>query len=82
MNVARGLSPFAMLDFTDENVALMQQDHEDMLNASLVSTSEAKETRTKLKSSTSIESEGFIMMLKIFANLLFPLFSSSFPLHK
>ena len=77
MNVARGLSPFAMLDFTDENVALMQQDHEDMLNASLVSTSEVKETLTKLIASTTKYSEGFMIMLNRFVNLLFALFSSS-----
>ena len=55
----------------------MLQDHEDLLNVSLVSTSEVKSTHTKLIVSTPIDSEGFIMMFKIFANLLLALFYSS-----
>ena len=66
-----------MVYLTYENVALMQQYHEDLINASLLSTSEVKATRTKLISSTSIYSEVFIIMLKIFADLIFPLFYSS-----
>ena len=58
-------------------MALMLQDHEDLLNVSLVSTSEVKSTHTKLIVSTPIDSEGFIMMFKIFANLLPALFYSS-----
>ena len=77
VNVVMGLSPFTMLDMTEEVVALMQQDHEDLLNASLISTSEVKSTRAKLIATTPSDSEGFMMMLKRFANLLFALFSSS-----
>ena len=38
VNAERGLSPFAMVDLTDEDVALMQQYHKELLNTSLVST--------------------------------------------
>ena len=60
----------------------MQQDHKDLLNASLVSTSEVKATHTKLISSTPTDSEVFMMMLKIFVNLIFALFYFSCPLYK
>ena len=60
----------------------MQQDHEYLLNISLVSTLEVKATRTKLMASIPTYSEGFMLMLKIFENLLFALFSSSFPFCK
>ena len=59
----------------------MQQDHEGLINASLVSTSEVKATRTKLITSTSADPEVFIKILKRVANLNFVLFSSSFPLY-
>ena len=63
-------------------MALVQQDHKDLPNASLVSTSEVKLYRNKLIASTPTDSEGFMMMLKIFENLLFALFSLSFLLYK
>ena len=74
---ARGLSPFFMVNFTEEYVALLQEDHEDMFIMSQISTLEVKATRTKQIESIPTDSEGFIMMLKIFANLLFAVFSSS-----
>ena len=47
-NSTRGLLPFAMVDLTEEDVAIMQQDHEYLLSASLVSTSEVKENYSKI----------------------------------
>ena len=77
INEARGISTFVMVDLTEEDLALMQQDHEYMLNTARVSTSEVKATHTKLMASTTTNSEVLMMMLKIFSNLLFALFSSS-----
>ena len=82
MNAARGLSPFEMVDLTEEDMALMQQNHEDLLNTSLVSTSEVKADHTKLIESTPTDSEVFIIMFKRYENLLFTLFPSYFPLYK
>ena len=59
----------------------MQQDHEGLLNASPVSTSEVKATRTNLIISTPTDPEVFMTMLKKFENFLFALFSFSFPLY-
>ena len=77
VNAARFLSPFLVVDLTEEDVALIQQEHKNLINASLVSTSEVKATRTKLIASTTKYSEGFMIMLNGFVNLLFALFSSS-----
>ena len=77
MNSERGLSTFAMVYFKEEVVEIMQQDYKDLLNASLVSKLEVKATRTKLIASTPTESEGLMMMIKIFSNLLFAPFSLS-----
>ena len=74
VNIERGLSPFAMVYLTEENVALMKQYHEYLLNESLVSTLEVKATHTKIIEYTHTDSEGFIMMLQKFSNLLFALF--------
>ena len=74
VNAARGLSQFPMVYLTEEGVAHMQQDHKYLLNASLVSTSEVKATHTKLIASTLTGSEGFMMMVKRFSNLLFAFF--------
>ena len=82
MNSSRGLSPFSMVDLTEEDVELMQQKNKDLLNAPLVSTSELKSNHTKLIVSTPTDSEIFMIILKIFVNLLFSLFSSSFPFYK
>ena len=82
VNSERGISPFAMVYLIDEDVVLIQQYHKDLINVSLLSTSKVKATRTKLIASTPTDSEGFMMMLKIFTNSLFALFSSSCPLYK
>ena len=55
-----------MVDLTEGDVALIQQDNEDPLNASLVSTLAVKATRNKLIESTPTDSEVFMMMLKRF----------------
>ena len=55
----------------------MQKFQKDLINASLVSTPEVKSNLIKLVASTPTESEGFMIMLKMFANLLFAHFSLS-----
>ena len=59
----------------------MQQEHEGLLNASPVSTSEVKATRTNIIISTPMDPEVFMTILKKFENFLFALFSFSLPLH-
>ena len=81
MNAAKGLSPYAMVDLTEEDVAEMTQDYEDLQKASVVSTADYKAARAKLKARTPPDAEGFMLMLKRFTNLLHALFSSQFPMY-
>ena len=36
VNAGRGISPFVIVYFTEEDVAFMEQDHKDLINDSLV----------------------------------------------
>ena len=81
VNAAKGNSPCACVDLTEEDVAEMMQDYEDLLNASAVSTADYKAARVKLKARTPSSSEGFMLMLKRFTNLQFALFSSQSPMY-
>ena len=77
VNATTVLSPFMMVDLTEEDVALIQQDHEDLLNASLLSTSEVKETHIQLIASMPTDLKVFMVMPNRFANLIFALFPLS-----
>ena len=48
VNESIGLSPFVVVYLTEEDLALIQQDHKDLLRASLVSPYEVESNRTKL----------------------------------
>jgi len=82
VNAAKGLSPFAMVDLTEEDVAEMTQDFEDLTNATAVSTADYKAARSRLAAKTPSDAEGFMLMLKRYANLLHALFSSQSPMYK
>ena len=72
---AKGLSPFALINLTDEDVALMVEDDEDLYKVTVVLAAEVKAARAKVKAKTPATAEEFMLMLR-FTNLLFALFSS------
>ena len=77
-----GLSPFTMLDLNEDQVALLN-DEQDLLNtASLVSISDLRLQRNKIKISVPTEADDFMVMLKRYANLLFAVFTDTCPLFK
>ena len=80
-NAAKGISPFAMLDITDEEVAVMTQDQFDIDSATTVTVADVKKSKSKVKASVPDTSEKFLAMLKRYANLLCALFSSQCPLY-
>ena len=82
VNAAKGLSPFALIDLSDDDVALMVEDDEDLYKATAVSAAEVKAARAKIRAKTPATAEEFMLMLKRFTNLLFALFSSQSPLYK
>ena len=45
VNAAKGLSIFAMVDLTDEDVAEMSQEFEDLASATTISAADVKATR-------------------------------------
>jgi len=65
-----------MVDISDEDVAEMMQDNEDLLSATNISTSDVKASRARLKPKIPPDVVGFLLMLKRFTNLLHSLFSS------
>ena len=71
-----------MVDVYNDDGTRMQHEHEDILNTSLVSTSEFKSVRSKLVTQNPKESEEFMLMLKRFTNLLFALFVGSRPFYR
>ena len=77
VNAAKGLSPFAMVDLTEEDVAEMTQDFEDLKNATAVSTADYKTARSRLAAKILGDAEGFMLMLKRYANLLHALIEAS-----
>jgi len=77
VNASKGLSPFAMVDLTEEDVPEMTQDFEDLKNATAVSTADYKTAHSRLAAKTPGDAEGFMLMLKRYTNLLHALFSSS-----
>ena len=82
VNATKGLSPFAMMDLTEEDVALMREDFEDMAAATTLTAADYKAARSKIKAVVPESAEDFLLMLRRFANLLFALFSSQCPLYK
>ena len=75
-----GLLPFTMLDLNEDQVALLNDD-QDLLNmASLVSISDLRVQRNKIKISIPAEADELMVMLKRYANLLYTVFTETCPL--
>jgi len=79
---ARGLSPFKMVDLTEDDVTYMQQEDNDLKYATTVLASELKAGRKLLAAKVSKDAEGLMQMIKRFKNLLYELFSSQCPMYK
>ena len=81
----KGISLFAMLNITDEEVALMMQDQFDINTAtSTVTVTNVKKSKSKVKAAAVVPNtlEKFLAMLKRSAKLLWcALFSSQCPLY-
>mmetsp|Transcript_15051 Transcript_15051/g.17305 ORF Transcript_15051/g.17305 Transcript_15051/m.17305 type:complete len:184 (+) Transcript_15051:254-805(+) len=74
-----GLSPFIMLDLNEDQVALLNDEQDLLNNAFLVSVADLCGQQNKLKVSIPDEANKFMLMLKRFVNLLFPVFSDMCP---
>ena len=81
VNATKGISPFAMLDMTEEDVAIMTEEYDDMTRATSVTAVEYNNARVQIKAQVPTSSEEFMEMLKRYTNLLFAIFSSQSPLY-
>jgi len=70
---AKGLSPFAMVDLTEDNVAYMQQEDDDLKYATMVLASELKAARKNIAAKVSKDAEGLMQMIKRFTKFLYAL---------
>ena len=81
VNATSRLSPFAMVDLTEDNIAEMTQVSTDLANATSVLILDHKAARAKIIAETPTDAHGFLLMLKRYTNLLFALFSAQSPLY-
>ena len=81
VNATSGLSPFAMVDLTEDDIAEMTQASTDLANATSVSILDHKASRSKIIAAIPTDAHGFVLMLKRYTNLLFALFSAQSPLY-
>ena len=79
-NAMKGLSPFAMLDLTEDEVADLMAADAALQAASTTTVADYKTKSTNFAKVPS-SAEDFLVMLKRFANLLFALFGGACPLY-
>ena len=77
-----GLTPFAMLDLNEDQVAILNEEQDLLNTASLVSVSDLRGQRSKLKVTIPAEPEEFMLMIKRYTNLVYAIFSEDSPLFK
>ena len=82
LHAMEGISPFLMLDLSEDEVASINDEADLIQHASLVSVHDLRALKRKMKITIPVASEDFLLLLKKFANLVFALFSSQSPLFK
>jgi len=75
-HTAKGLSPFALVDLTEDDVACMQQEADDLRSSTTIMASELKAVQVPE------DADGLMQMIKRFANPLYALFSSQCLMYK
>ena len=63
VNVAKGISPFAMIDLSEEYISVATQHNEDLQSAKVVSVTEVRTKREKTMDQKSASAEEFTLML-------------------
>ena len=69
-----GLSPFTMLDLSEDEVAMLNNEDDLITSAYLVSVDDLRKQRKKLKVCIPAEVDEFMLMLKRYANLVYAIF--------
>jgi hypothetical protein len=79
VNATEGLSPFALFDLNEDEVANMNDEDNALAAASHVTVEQIKAIKKKSEATVPERAEKFILLLKIFANFLYALFSQTCP---
>ena len=82
LHAMEGLSPFMMLDLSEDEVAVINDEADLIQRASLVSVQDLRGLKRHMQISVPVAAEEFVLLLKRFGNLIYALFSSSSPLFK
>ena len=80
VHAMEGLSPFLMLDMSEDEVAQLNDEEDLIASASNVSVADLRSQRKQKQISVPVEPEAFLLMLKRYANFLFAIFSDTCPL--
>ena len=76
-----GITPFAMLDLSEDQIAEMEFTDSYLLAASSIAPTDVKESKSKLVATVPEDSQKWLQVLKRFTNLLFVVFTPSSPLY-
>jgi hypothetical protein len=82
INATDGLSPFMLLDLTEDEVADINNEDDVLTRASVVTVNDLKAVKKRIQASIPTTSEKFMLLLQRYANLLFALFSETCPLYR
>ena len=77
-----GLSPFTMLDLSEDEVALLNNEEDLITSASLFSVADLRQQRKHHKFCIIDEADEFNIMLKCYANLVYVVFPETCPIFK
>ncbi len=78
-NAAKGVTPFAMIDLSDNDVAEMYMTAADVSQATYVTSGEVTKLREKLKATVPASTDKLILKLKRYTNYLYALYTSRCP---
>ncbi len=85
-NATKGISPFAMIDVSEEDIAEMNQEDEDRGKATVITSADNKAARSKISAKVPESVEGVISRLKELTSLTYAIFGPLSPgylaLHK
>ncbi len=80
-NAAKGVTTWAMIDFSDNDVVEMYMTASDYAQATHITSGEVNKLWKKLKARVPATSDKLILMLKRYTNFLYAMFSSRCPLY-
>ena len=82
VNATEGLTPFALLDLDEDEVAKLNDEEEALAAASHTTKDQYMAMKKKHIATVPEEPEAFLRLLKCYANWLYALFSNEGPLYK